>query len=501
MRPRLEPCRRSLRLAAGDGPDLISTLPDDLLLLILVRLSCAAAAARTGVLSRRWRGLWSGLRRIFFNDVALPSLEWALGRFPPPPPAVSLLQICLRKPRGRVPKEHRPDAARLSSLLSAAARLDPDDLFLVLPSRFVRDPLLLELPCFHRATSIALDLCSTITMRCVPAGIEFPALETLSLSHCAVDLDALLSRCPRLRTLRPGTELLHWHWCQLTPVIFLRPCLRLADVWFPEGVLSVTSLLLQELVVASATWIKQFNIVAPMLRQLTTSLRVYRKCVISFLAPMVENVSWQCYCYSSTMFGLWRLDQLSLEMAEGQGQLSSLQMHAGPCSGMFHGEADNLAEEIEKHMIIAFSVLELHLTTDGHVYGAFVAHLLGIDRIRCDMQMLKVSLERSKMTEECPPHCPCDSPNWKTQTISLTSLEQVEINGFEGEDHEFDLLKLILRCAPMLKGITMKLSQEASESSDNCTKIYDILRAYSSVECYVYLSSGLMHGSQNCLST
>jgi hypothetical protein len=72
----------------------------------------------------------------------------------------------------------------------------------------------------------------------------------------------------------------------------------------------------------------------------------------------------------------------------------------------------------------------------------------------------------------------------------LTSLEEVEITGFDGEDHEFDLLKLILRCAPILKRIILKLSQEASESNDRCAKIYNILRVHSSVECSIYLSSG-----------
>jgi hypothetical protein len=50
--------------------------------------------------------------------------------------------------------------------------------------------------------------------------------------------------------------------------------------------------------------------------------------------------------------------------------------------------------EIEKHMIAEFSILELHLTTEGHVFGAFVCHLLGMNRIRCAMQRLKVDLQR-----------------------------------------------------------------------------------------------------------
>ena len=55
--------------------------------------------------------------------------------------------------------------------------------------------------------------------------------------------------------------------------------------------------------------------------------------------------------------------------------------------------------------------------------------------------------------------------------ISLTALEEVEINGFGGDDHEIDFLKLISQCAPMLKKTTMMLSEETSASNDECAKI------------------------------
>lgn len=72
----------------------------------------------------------------------------------------------------------------------------------------------------------------------------------------------------------------------------------------------------------------------------------------------------------------------------------------------------------------------------------------------------------------------------------MTALEEVEINGFEGEDHEFDFLKLIVRCAPMLNRMMLKLSREASANNDVCAKIYNIFRAYSSVKCCVHHRSG-----------
>ena len=93
------------------------------------------------------------------------------------------------------------------------------------------------------------------------------------------------------------------------------------------------------------------------------------------------------------------------------------------------------------------------------------------------------------MKEECPFDCPCEPEGWRSNTISLTALDEVEINGFGGDDHEVDFLKLMFKCAPMLKKLTVKLSHEAS-SCDGCTKLYNITKACSSVELYVYLSSG-----------
>ena len=70
----------------------------------------------------------------------------------------------------------------------------------------------------------------------------------------------------------------------------------------------------------------------------------------------------------------------------------------------------------------------------------------------------------------------------KSQTVSLTALEEVWINFFGGDDHEIDFLKMISRRAPMLKKMTV---YEASSINDACKKIYNIFEAYSSVELYV----------------
>uniref|UniRef100_N1R0E4 Uncharacterized protein n=1 Tax=Aegilops tauschii TaxID=37682 RepID=N1R0E4_AEGTA len=150
-------------------------------------------------------------------------------------------------------------------------------------------------------------------------------------------------------------------------------------------------------------------------------------------------------------------------------------------------EEVSLMTEIEKHMVTHFSVLELHVETLGHVFGAFALHILGMDQISTAIQSLKVILLSSEDDEACPENCTCEEPNnWRSQTISLTNLEKVEIEGFQGEGHELDFLKLVFRCAPMLKTMSVRLSDKVTASSDYCCKkIHDVFKMYPFVECNV----------------
>uniref|UniRef100_A0A8R7R5M5 F-box/LRR-repeat protein 15/At3g58940/PEG3-like LRR domain-containing protein n=1 Tax=Triticum urartu TaxID=4572 RepID=A0A8R7R5M5_TRIUA len=394
------------------------------------------------------------------------SIELVLSRYAHPSPVVSLLEI-------HVSEQDRVDSPSVNSMLRLAVPLDPEKLVITLPSRSISDQsIIVDLPCFHRATSIVLENFDII--HCVLADIKFNALEALSLSRCKADLDALLSYCPHLHTL------------------------HLSGLLFETWNLRVNSSSLQELIV-DTIWAQRVNIVAPILKKLTMIFIPLSELKnVSVLAPMLEMVEWHCtYSDDSIVFGLWKLELLRLPTTRRQGKLRSLCIHACAKLSLLPHEP-TFAKEIEKHIIVNFSHLKLYLQTGGHIFGALVFYLLTINRIASSMKRLKIVLLRSVVKEECPMDCPCVPMNWRTQTISLTALEEVEINGFNGEDHEFDLLELILICAPMLKRIILRLSHEVLPSENGCTTIYDISRVNSSVKCYLYLSSGLVHHSQDC---
>ncbi|KAM0931657.1 hypothetical protein ACQ4PT_000168 [Festuca glaucescens] len=264
----------------GGGVDLISALPDDLLLQVLERLGSVAAAARSGLVSRRWRDLWTSLPKVTvaLHDVPFGSLLAALRSATRPGVCHYYLDI-------RVPgQDDRVASSSVSSLLHAAALLSPVELLFTLPQDLQVSGFGAELPSFRRATTIELRAGDLY----VYGRGGLPSLERLAFSGCCVYLAAWITRCPRLRVLSVNS----------TPV--------------GMGSITICSASQQELVVDNRnTWTCCVDVQAPVLKQLTLAFCAHGDLRVSVLVKDACPVN--CLCDDPKD---WRAQTISLAVEE-----------------------------------------------------------------------------------------------------------------------------------------------------------------------------------------
>jgi len=89
----------------------------------------------------------------------------------------------------------------------------------------------------------------------------------------------------------------------------------------------------------------------------------------------------------------------------------------------------------------------------------------------------------------CSKSCPCKEPkNWRSEIVAMTDLVEVEIVGFKAEDREIDFLEQLLRCASVLKKVSIKLPElvSLSQSKSEWKKVARIVTEYPNVDCLFY---------------
>uniref|UniRef100_A0A0E0Q5T6 F-box domain-containing protein n=1 Tax=Oryza rufipogon TaxID=4529 RepID=A0A0E0Q5T6_ORYRU len=261
------PTRSSAESSSSSG---FGALPDEVLRHILLRLPSAAAAARTSLISRRWRNLWSTLLpKLRFPGVTDLARVGAALRLRVAP--VRLLRI--------ESSDRAPD--KIVAVLHLAAPLLEGKLCfdVITPAAAAAGAAgtggAIQIPCFEKATEITIRLRGRLGIQLPPSGV-FAKLTALSLSHCRFDDqgqrdlgDAVSSEgCPSLRELR----------------------IRDADVVSNLAIRSESLRLVQ---LSRLEGIRQLTISAPALTELDLyACLLWGMPMVDIFAPALETLHW-----------------------------------------------------------------------------------------------------------------------------------------------------------------------------------------------------------------
>ncbi|KAF7016001.1 hypothetical protein CFC21_029700 [Triticum aestivum] len=448
----------SLGSTGGLG-DRLSALPDDILHSILLRLPSTPAAARTCVLSRRWRGIWAQLPEIRFPFPSNPAVVGPALAASAAGPALRLLHVACRD-----------DTGANAWLRTAASRLIAGgELYF-----YKRTPgeekgqaealswqcRNFELPCFETAAKVWLRL-GFVDLELPPTGV-FARLTELRLEHVNLErgfqLGDMVSspRCPALREL----------------------CI--ARAW---GVVSlcIISQTLERLELDILHGLEELTVVAPMLRALNVhACFAWRKPVAAIYASRLEVLWWSdAFDPSFVLFGeVENLQQLTtfdihvygrFDYALLQDYVMLLQhFPTVSCLDLKLNYQRDLSQYEYLMGIITklpnIKILSLWLHTKGHAIGPSVFHLLS----KCPgIRELKLTLlDNLQVDTPCTSVCACgQQQNWST-SYTLDVLDEVEIRNFRGLEHDFAFVDMLFGVSTAIKKMTITLHHLASPSEE-----------------------------------
>ncbi|XP_020188716.2 uncharacterized protein [Aegilops tauschii subsp. strangulata] len=476
------PAKRPPKPSDG-GEDRLSAVPDELLIDILLKIRDASAAARTSVLSRRWRRVWTLLPELHFlphNDphrirLALTAHEApALGFLnvavidATPESMVVWLQIAARRLSGHLRLINTEENTSLDEAGERGA---------------------FELPCFEDAMSISLEL-GHLGLA-VPSSGVFARLTNLFLNRVRLHGPSMLGdavswpQCPSLRRLivhnADGVRNFAIHSDSLLQMDLRN--LR-SDNALGLGNFTIRSDSLLRMTLTSLHGLEQLTVMASALQFLSVSSCIYYSLrndqpVANISAPQLTSLQWKDdYHPSYTQLKMENLERLSAHPFYVYGQESQKTFNSN-CTRLLRRfeviwilklmllylpEITNheyLMEDIKKIPNTALMVLEI--VASGHSFGASSFHVLSTCR-KLLLKLLDVPGHLVAQTG-CPSDCVCDQPpNWKTEELTLYCLREVEIQNLRGTEHETALMKRLFRWATVLEKMTVTFHCSVADS-------------------------------------
>ncbi|CAN6196694.1 unnamed protein product [Urochloa humidicola] len=151
-------------------------------------------------------------------------------------------------------------------------------------------------------------------------------------------------------------------------------------------------------------------------------------------------------------------------------------------------DIDNLPYSMEDATVLPHTTfLIMEIMNNGHGFGPSSFHML---RLCTDIRRLSLVLHSIRGSESsCQSGCNCKQPtNWKTEELLLNRLEEVEISGLKGAEHEVVFMERLFSWAMALK--KMKITFDDSVSKSQARELLQTLASFSRpetvVEFYMY---------------
>uniref|UniRef100_A0A0E0LIN0 F-box domain-containing protein n=1 Tax=Oryza punctata TaxID=4537 RepID=A0A0E0LIN0_ORYPU len=474
--------RSPTRYSASSSSSGFSALPDEVLCLILLRLPSAAAAARTSLISRRWRNLWAILLpNLRFPDVTdLARVTAALHLHHASP--FLLLHISCSDPA--------PD--KIAAVLDLAApRLEGELCFdintpppaTVAASGAAGIGGAIQIPCFEKATEITIRFGGRLGIRLPPSGV-FAKLTVLGLRDIRfdsqLDVGVVISsgRCPSLQELRLDNSQV------MSNLAIGSASLRLVHLSKLEGM-------------------KQLMIFAPVLTELAVSCCFDMRIPIADIsAPALETLCWvDLFSWRSVRFSA--MPNVHRLAAYGVVYGDDFVQDAQSLPLLQHFKA---ARNVRLSLVYPYSlvnyeylidgisismlpdnieILSLILTTRGHTFGPCAFHFLKMSTSIRGLQLIFDDNLEDKVL--CSSGCICYKPqDWETMDIFLSFLENVEINRMTGAECDICFVKRLLRWTPVLKTITLIFHPSVTISEEVCEGLCSLSSAGVCMEIYLH---------------
>ncbi|TVU40461.1 hypothetical protein EJB05_13927, partial [Eragrostis curvula] len=455
---------------ADAGNDRLSALPDDILVLTLLRLDSAAAAGRTSVLSRRWRRVWT----------LLPELRFSFS------PALHLIAAALAAHEAPlrhlfVGTQHAALEPLADCLRATTVSLNLGFLCIVMPPAgvFARlTELTLISVWFHGPPELIGDAVSS--PRC-PSLQKLGIKCTFGLANLAIHSESLLQvKLQKMHGLRQLTvdapvlqeldliDCFDWNQPVSAPQLV---SLFWKDAYDPSSVLFGNMEQPQSLTLTTSNFYvygpNDFWLNLSCLR-LFEQFQAIHKLHLGLIYPKVRqflgrgmqipalqyhmrfNVSLDLALLWHVFIGMFRV--LPFYLPSARKMLGYK---------LYNDNVKQMTLETDDYTGFAFGMKHAHWVStlysdinEGHAFGASVFHVLRMYTSLTKFALVQGPENDLEAQSKCQSSCVCDEPtNWKTVELTLNRLHAVLIIDMKGTDHEVAFLKQLFSWATALKSV------------------------------------------------